>query len=185
VLLTGWLASKVLPGESSDFLLELPPIRKPQLSNIVIKVVARIEWYLKEALPLFVLGTFVLWVADRLNFLPWVISAVEPVVTGMLGLPKEAGVSFVLGFLRRDYGAAGLFDLFNERMRAGTLGVEGEIQVVVAMVVITLFVPCIANFFMIVKERGWKTGVAMAGFIFPFAVCVGGVVNVLMHWVMG
>ena len=185
ILLVGWLASKVLPGQTSDFLLELPPIRRPQLSNVVIKTVARIEWYLKEALPLFVLGTFVLWVADRLNLLPWVIRAVEPVVTGVLGLPPEAGVSFVLGFLRRDYGAAGLFDLFNERMRAGTLGVEGELQVVVAMVVITLFVPCIANFFMIVKERGLKTGIAMAAFIFPFAVAVGGVVNLLMHWVMG
>lgn len=185
ILLTGWLASKVLPGESSDFLLELPPIRRPQLSNILIKVVARIEWYLKEALPLFLLGTFVLWVCDRLNLLPLIIRAVEPVVTGVLGLPKEAGVSFVIGFLRRDYGAAGLFDLFNERMRAGTLGVEGEIQVVVAMTVITLFVPCIANFFMIVKERGLKTGLAMTAFIFPFAVAVGGVVNVLMHWVMG
>ncbi|WP_373048186.1 ferrous iron transport protein B [Vulgatibacter sp.] len=185
ILLVGWLSSKVLPGESSDFLLELPPIRRPQLSNILVKVVARIEWYLKEALPLFLLGTFVLWVFDRLQLLPLVIRAVEPVVTGVLGLPKEAGVSFVIGFLRRDYGAAGLFDLFNERMRAGTLGVEGEIQVVVAMTVITLFVPCIANFFMIVKERGLKTGLAMVAFIFPFAVAVGGVVNVLMHWVMG
>ena len=184
VLLVGWLASKILPGQSSDFLLELPPIRKPQLGNVLVKTVSRIEWYLKEALPLFVLGTFVLWIADLLSLLPLIIRAVEPVVTGVLGLPKEAGISFVLGFLRRDYGAAGLFDLFNERMRAGTLGVEGEIQVVVAMVVITLFVPCIANFFMIVKERGLKTGLAMAGFIFPFAVLVGGVVNVLMHWVM-
>lgn len=184
ILLVGWLASKVLPGEGSDFLLELPPIRKPQFSNILVKVVARIEWYLKEALPLFLLGTFVLWVADRLNFLPWVIRSVEPVVTGVLGLPKEAGVSFVLGFLRRDYGAAGLFDLFNDRLRTGTLGVEGEIQIVVAMVVITLFVPCIANFFMIVKERGLKTGLAMVAFIFPFAVAMGALVNVAMRWVM-
>lgn len=184
LLLVGWLAAKVLPGQGSDFLLELPPIRRPQLGNVVVKTLARIEWYLKEALPLFVVGTLVLWIADRIQVLPFVIRAVEPVVTGVLGLPEEAGVSFVLGFLRRDYGAAGLFDLFNERMRAGTLGVEGEIQVVVAMVVITLFVPCIANFLMIVKERGWKTGLAMAGFIFPFAVAVGGLVNVLMHWVM-
>lgn len=184
IILVGWLAAKVLPGEGSDFLLELPPIRRPQFSNILVKVVARIEWYLKEALPLFILGTFVLWIADRLNFLPKVISAVEPVVTGVLDLPKEAGVSFVLGFLRRDYGAAGLFDIFKERLRAGTFGVEDEIQLVVAMVVITLFVPCIANFFMIVKERGLKTGLAMVAFIFPFAVAMGGLVNVVMRWVM-
>lgn len=184
LLLVGWLASKALPGKTSDFLFELPPIRRPQLSNVAIKVVSRIEWYLKEALPLFVLGTFVLWVADRLQILPWIVETVEPVVTGLLGLPPEAAVSFVIGFLRRDYGAVGLFDLFGEKLRAGTLGVEGEIQLVVAMIVITLFVPCIANFFMIVKERGLKTGLAMVAFIFPFAIAVGAAANHLMRWVL-
>jgi ferrous iron transport protein B len=30
---------------------------------------------------------------------------------------------------------------------------------------------------MMVKERGWKTGLAIAGFIFPFAIAVGAVLN--------
>ena len=42
-------------------------------------------------------------------------------------------------------------------------------QIVVAMVTITLFIPCIANVFMIAKERGWRTAGAMAAFIFPLA----------------
>jgi len=46
--------------------------------------------------------------------------------------------------------------------------------------VITLFIPCIANFFMMVKERGWKTGLAIASFIFPFALLVGAALN----WVL-
>ena len=49
------------------------------------------------------------------------------------------------------------------------------------MVTITLFIPCIANVFMIGKERGWKTAAAMAGFIFPLAFAMGGLVRVLMH----
>jgi ferrous iron transport protein B len=57
-----------------------------------------------------------------------------------------------------------------------------EIQVVVALVTITLFIPCIANFFMIVKERGWRTGLAMAAFILPFSIGVGAAVNQLMRW---
>jgi ferrous iron transport protein B len=58
-----------------------------------------------------------------------------------------------------------------------------EIEVVVALVTITLFIPCIANFFMILKERGFKTGMAMMGFILPFAFGVGAGVNQLMRWV--
>jgi len=57
-----------------------------------------------------------------------------------------------------------------------------EIEVVVALVTITLFIPCIANFFMILKERGWKTGMAMMAFIMPFAFGTGALVNQLMRW---
>jgi ferrous iron transport protein B len=181
LLLVGYLAAKVLPGKASDFLLEIPPIRRPLFSNIAIKTVARLEWYLKEALPLFVLGTLVLWGLDRLQLIAGIERACAPVIEGALGLPREATGAFVIGFLRRDYGAAGLFELFRPALRAGHLPREVEIQLVVSMVTITLFIPCIANFLMIVKERGLKTGLAIAAFIVPFAVGAGGLVNLAMR----
>jgi len=170
ILLVGSLAAKLLPGRGSDFVLELPPLRVPQLKNIVVKTLARIEWYLKEAVPLFVLGTLILFVADRLRLLGSLERMAEPILTGGLGLPRETAGAFVVGFLRRDFGAAGLFDL----ARHGRLS---PVQIVVSMVTITLFIPCIANFFMIVKERGWKTGLAIAAFITPFALGVGAALN--------
>jgi ferrous iron transport protein B len=94
----------------------------------------------------------------------------------MLGFPRDAGVSdrvseaLLIGFLRRDFGAAGLLDL----ARAGRLS---PADVAVSMVTITLFIPCVANVFMIAKERGWKTAGAMSAFIFPYAVAVGAVVR--------
>lgn len=182
LFLVGWLAAKVLPGRGSDFMLELPPLRIPQAGNIAVKTLARIEWYVREALPLFVLGTLILWGLDRFHALALLERAAEPLMTGVLGLPKEAAGAFILGFLRRDYAAAGLFRQYEPFMDAGTMTRGMEIQVVVALVTITLFIPCIANFFMILKERGWKTGVAMAAFILPFAFGVGAVMNRLMQW---
>jgi len=170
----GWLAARVLPGERGDFVVELPPMRLPQLSNVLSKTAARVEWYLKEALPLFLVGTLVLFLLDRLKLLGAVIRAGEPLVTGLLGLPKEASAAFLIGFLRRDFAATRLFDM----SRGGGLDVT---QLVVSMVTITLFIPCIANVFMIGKERGWKTAAAMVAFIFPLAFGVGGLVRVLMH----
>ena len=173
IVLVGRLAAKMLPGRGSDFVLELPPLRVPQIGNIAVKTLARIEWYLKEAVPLFVLGTLILFVADRLRLLGFVERLAEPVLTGFLGLPRETAGAFVVGFLRRDFGAAGLFEL----ARHGKLSAE---QIVVSMVTITLFIPCIANFFMIVKERGWKTALAIAAFITPFALGAGAAV----HWTL-
>ncbi len=59
-----------------------------------------------------------------------------------------------------------------------------EIQVVVSLVTLTLFVPCIANLFMIIKERGARTALWMTLFIFPFAFLVGGLLNLLLRSLM-
>jgi ferrous iron transport protein B len=183
IFLIGWLAAKVIPGRGSDFMLELPPLRLPQASNVLVKTLARIEWYLREAMPLFLLGTLLLWGLDRFHLLAALEHAAEPVMSGLLGLPKEAAGAFILGFLRRDYAAAGLFNHYQPYLTSGTMTRAMEIEVVVALVTITLFIPCIANFFMILKERGFKTGMAMMGFILPFAFGVGAGVNQLMRWI--
>jgi len=172
ILLVGYLASKVIPGESSDFILEIPPIRMPQFSNLGIKTMARIEWYLREAVPLFLLGTFILFVADRTGWLVTVRKLAEPVVVGVLDLPPKSAEAFLIGFLRRDYGAAGLFDM----ARAGMLT---NLQVVVSLVTITLFIPCLANLLVIIKEQGTKIAVGIALFIFPFAILIGAAVNLV------
>ncbi len=174
LLIVGFLAGRLLPGQSSDFIIEIPPFRLPKISNVVFKTLSRVEWFLKEAVPLFLLGTFVLFVADRLGILDAIVKAAEPVVVRFLTLPPEATVAFVMGFLRRDYGAAGLFQLYEK-------GQLDPTQAIVSLVVITLFVPCIANFFVIIKEHGPRKAAAMLALIFPLAVLVGGAVNFLLR----
>jgi ferrous iron transport protein B len=174
MFLVGYLASRIIPGSSSDFILELPPLRIPQLSNILIKTAARMEWYLKEAVPLFVLGTVFLFTIDKLGFLRLLEIGASPLVVGILGLPAKATDAFVVGFLRRDYGAAGLYML-------AKMGQMDHVQILVSLVTMTLFVPCIAQFLVTIKERGWKATLLMAAFIFPFAFAVGGVLNFLLR----
>ena len=179
LLLVGFLSSRLIRGRSSEFIFEIPPIRSPQLRNLVLKTGYRIRWYLKEALPLFLYGTLALFILDKIHLagqslLVWVQTGLAPIVTGVLHLPAEAASAFVMGFLRRDYGAAGLFQL----ARTGML--NGQ-QVVVSLIVITLFVPCLASFLVIVKEQGMKRAAAITAFIVPFAIGVGAVVSWLLR----
>lgn len=170
IFLVGYISSRIIPGRSSDFILEIPPLRLPQLKNVIVKTLMRLEWYLKEAVPLFILGTLILFILDKINVLRLINKAFSPIVVSVLGLPAKASEALILGFLRRDYGAAGFKALFDN-------GLLDPIGAIVALTTITLFVPCIANFFMIIKERGLKMALGMMLFIIPFAVAVGGLLN--------
>ena len=166
----GALAARVLPGERTPLVVELPPLRVPQLSNVLVKTITRLEWYVREVVPLFLIGTAALFVLDRVRALPALIDAAKPLVTGWLGLPPEAAAAFLVGFLRRDFGATGLFALHAQ----GQLNPE---QVVVAMVTITLFIPCVASLLIIVRERGARVAAGMAAIAFPLAFVVGGLLH--------
>jgi ferrous iron transport protein B len=174
MLLVGWLSSRVFPGERSDFILELPPIRRPQLGNVLAKTIGRIEWYLKEVIPLFVLGTAILFILDRTHALTLIAAVGRPLVSGWLGLPAETINAFLIGFLRRDFGAVYLLDA-----STGPDAVLSPLQIFVSMVTITLFMPCIANLFMIAKEHGKRIALYMTLFIFPFAFLIGGLANLV------
>ncbi len=173
LILVGWLAARLLPGQRAPLLVELPPLRLPVFSNVLVKTAARLEWYVKEAVPLFLLGAVLLYLLDVLRLLPGLIAGLEPLVTRWLGLPAEAATAFLLGLMRRDFAATGLFVMQSH-------GQLSPVQALTAITTITLFVPCIASMFMIIKERGWKLGLSMIAFIFPFALLVGGLLYRLL-----
>ena len=168
----------MIPGDRSILFVELPPLRLPQASNVAMKTLTRLEWYVKEVVPLFLIGTAIMFVLDKVGILPWLMRAGEPLVKGWLGLPPEASAAFLMGFFRRDFGAAGLFALQSS-------GMLSPLQVIVAMVTITLFIPCIASVMMIARERGSRTAIGMTVLIFPLAFLVGGLLYralLLLGW---
>lgn len=170
MIISGYLASKIVKGERSEFFLEIPPIRKPTIKNIALKTYSRAVWYLREAVPLFIVGTFVLFVLSKLNVLGIIEKAFSPVIVNVLGLPEKTTEAFLIGFLRRDYGAAGLFAMAGK-------GLLTPIQSVVSLVTMTLFIPCLAHFLMLTKEMGLKTSLLMVAIILPTAFFSGGLLN--------
>ncbi len=172
-LLVGWIGARVLPGERPTFHMELPPLRAPRVGNVLAKTAARMQWYFMEVLPLFLLASVILWIGDLTGMLQKAVAGLVPVM-GWLGLPAEAAQAFLFGFFRRDYGAAGLFDLNQQ-------GLLSPVQLTVAAVTLTLFVPCVAQFLMMLKERGAKTALAIFAITVPFAFGVGAGLNVVLR----
>lgn len=171
-IVMGFLTARLLPGKQASFYMEIPPVRFPKLKNILTKTYVRMKWYFLEILPLFIWASVFIWIGRLTGLFDLIIKAIEPVALG-LGLPREAAPIFLYGFFRRDYGAAGLFDLQQQGIFTGN-------QLVVTAVVLTLFLPCIAQFQIMLKERGSKISFAMIAFIFPFAFLMGYLLNLVL-----
>ncbi|HEY3345035.1 MAG TPA: ferrous iron transport protein B [Anaerolineaceae bacterium] len=170
-LLIGWLAAKLMPGERPTFYMELPPLRLPTLRNVLVKTYTRMEWYLREVFPLFVIASVFIWFGRLTGLFDLLVAALVPMVR-LIGLPDQTAVAFLFGFFRRDYGAAGLYDLRATMTTA---------QILVATTTMTLFTPCIAQVAITIKERGWKVALGMTAFIFPFALLVGGLLHLVLN----
>lgn len=172
-LVSGMLASKLVKGRQPLFFLEIPPLRTPHISNLIKKTLSRAYWYLKEIIPIFLFVSIAIWGAQQLNLFHLALKAITPAVNA-LGLPDQASNIFLYGFLRRDYGAAGLYDL----KRAGILTANGAL---VASITLALFVPCIAQFLLTIRERGIKAALLITGLILPYAFLMGLFVHTLLN----
>jgi len=157
--------NKMLPGESSPLLIDLPMMGFPRMRNVLKKTVFRSFGFMKEAGVWFFIGALGIGIMEITGLLVVWQNLLAPLTTVWLKLPKEAANAFVMGMVRRDFGAAGLFHM--------TLTV---MQKTVAIITITIFVPCIASFVVMLKERGWKEGVLIWIGTWITAFLVGGIV---------
>ena len=171
-LVVGLLAAQIMPGERPMFYMEIPPMRLPQMQNVLIKTLTRMQWYFMEIFPLFMIASVLLWAGKLTGAMAWLVDALNPVMR-MLGLPMEASAAFILGFFRRDFGAAGLYDLQTD-------GLLDPVQLTVAAVTLTLFVPCVAQFLVMQKERGWKTSLQIFFIVTGLAFGVGWSLNKIL-----
>lgn len=163
--LLGKILHSVLPGESTNLLIDLPPIRLPRLENVLKKMTVKSYAFIKEAAPLFMLGAFIITLLQVSDLLETLQTWLMPLTGGMLLLPKETATVFIMGLIRRDFGAAGLSDM-----------VLTPEQTLVALVAVTLFVPCIASVIVMFKERGLKEGITIWVGSWVAAFIAGGIV---------
>jgi ferrous iron transport protein B len=152
LIVLGSVLNRLLPGKSSSLILDLPPMRVPNLKNIARKTWVRTVVFLKEAAPLFMLGSLLVALLQATHMLETIQNTLGPAIKTVLHLPAETAQVFIMGLVRRDFGAAGLYYMVNRITAA---------QLLTCLMVITLFVPCFASATVIWKERGMKEGLTV------------------------
>ncbi len=103
LVLSNLLSKTLLKGESSHYILELPPYRKPQLSKILFEsVVNRTLFVLGRAIAVAFPAGIVIWLLtnlsfnENMNFLSLICSIFEPLGKAM-GMDGETLSAFFLG----------------------------------------------------------------------------------------
>lgn len=169
-LLSGYVLNRYTKGDKATFFMEISPIRMPVLSNVIMKAVSRLKWYAFEIIPIFIYASILIWAGKVTKIFDFLVSILS-YPARFAGLPDKMGEIFLYGFFRRDFGAAGLYDIGN---------ILTNRQLVVASVILTLFVPCIAQFAVMMKERGVKTSIFIFLTVIPFAFLFGSLLNLLL-----
>lgn len=167
----GTVLNRFMPGGSVPLLLDLPPMRVPRIDNVLLKSWTRTVSFIKEAFPVFLGGAFLLSLLSITGLIDKIQKLMEPLTMGWLYLPNETASAFIMGFIRRDFGTAGIMEITMD-----------PLQTFVALVTLTMFVPCIASTLVIFKERGWREGTVIWLMITVLAFVGGGLLSRLFNF---
>jgi ferrous iron transport protein B len=168
-LITGLVLNAIMPGSSPPLLMEIPPYRLPHPRVLGKKVWMRIRVFLSDAIPYVLLGVLfvnILHVSGIIDVLGRIFA---PILGGLLGLPSEAIVALIMGFLRKDV-AVGMLSPLGLSVR----------QLVVAVIVLTAYFPCAATYVVLLKELGAVDMLKSASIALIAAFGAGALTNIVM-----
>jgi len=165
----GLVLNLTVKGFTPELLIEIPPYRWPPLRTLASKLWMRILGFLREAVPIVLLGILAITILYALNVFDYIADLAAPVVSGLFGLPSAAGAALVIGFLRKDM-AVGML---------GTLGLTAN-QLVIGSVVLAMFFPCIASFVVLGRELGFRGLLGATAIMLVASLGVGGLLNLIL-----
>jgi ferrous iron transport protein B len=123
---------------------------------------------MKEAIPVFIVASSVVFVFNRFGGLRLLEDALRPMTNGFLGLPEKSVQVFIKTIIRRENGATELMHLS---------GGFNNLQLMVSLFVMVNLVPCINSLLVLIKERGFALASIIVTSIIVYAVLAGGILN--------
>jgi ferrous iron transport protein B len=168
-IIIGLILNRVVKGFSPEIIMEIPPYRFPPWRVVGEKLWLRVYSFIKEALPIVLGAVLVVNILYMLGVFDFIANIAAPVLTGLLGLPKETVVALAIGFLRKDV-AVGML---------APLGLTAK-QLVVSTTVLAMVFPCVATFVILARELGVRDMLKATGIMIAAALIVGSLQNLIL-----
>jgi ferrous iron transport protein B len=154
-------------------LMEIPAMRIPKFLRILKMSASKTYFFMKEAVPIFILASLLVFLFERTGGLAFLESIAKPVVSGFMGLPEESVQVFIKTIIRRESGATEIQHLSN---------IYNNVQLVVNLLVMTILLPCMNSTIIMFKERGYRVAITIIGIVMVYAVLLGGIVYHFCHF---
>ena len=177
VLATGLLLSRVTPGDQYGMILEMSPLRWPNMKNVLLKSWMRIREFLLVAMPLLIIASIILGLFQYLGFMAAFEAFIAPFSETVLGLPAYATTALIFGILRKEMALETLIILAGTADLGSVLSMA---QIYIFAVVSVLFVPCIATIAVLRKEVGTRLAILIAAYTLALGILAGAVLNLLL-----
>jgi len=168
-IIIGLILNRTVKGFSPELLVEIPPYRFPPWRLIGEKLWLRVSGFIKEALPIVLGAVLAVNILYSLGVFDFIANIAAPVVSGLLGLPKETVVPLVMGFLRKDV-AVGML---------APLALTAK-QLVISSTVLAMFFPCVATFVVMARELGALDMLKATGIMIAASLIVGSLQNLIL-----
>jgi len=142
--------------------LKLPqtdPLHAPSWRAVWREMAGTLKQFVVMAFPVYVVICFVAAALEMLGVLDAMASTLSPVMA-LFNLPGEAATAVVLGSIRKDGLAIGLLD---SDWGALKVALETPAQVLTAVYLAGVLLPCLVTLFTIGKEMRWKFAAKLAG----------------------
>jgi len=175
---TGFGLDRMLPGHTSGLVMEMFPFRRPTLSGVLRKAWTQFREFLFVATPIVVVGSLVLGALYETGVLWWLTVPLKPVVEGWLGLPAVAGLTLILGTLRKELALQLLIAMAVVSIGAGATDLTSFMtptNLFVYALVNTIAVPCVSTMAVLARQEGWARAGLVIGFTVAAALLLGGV----------
>jgi ferrous iron transport protein B len=176
VLATGFLLSRITPGEQYGMILEMSPLRRPKTGNILSKSWLRIREFLVIAMPLLIVTSIVLGLLQYTGIMALFTAWIAPFSEAVLGLPPYATTALIFGILRKEMALETLVILGGT---ADLSQVMTMAQIYIFAVVSVLFIPCIATLAVLRRELGIKMALIIAAYTLGMGILVGAILNAI------
>lgn len=171
MMIVSSILSRTLKGTVDPMVIEIPNLLMPNGKAFLRKLAIRMKHFLVEAeLPMFI-SVVIAAVLKETGILSYIAVYLEPIVSGWLGLPKDAVIALILGIVRREMAVAPL------------LAIEGltALQAFVGGTVAMLYLPCLSVFGILTKEFNTKVAVTIGVSTAVSAFVVAGLINQIAH----